>query len=110
MNPDSNLFWIVMFGGVLLVSLAVTAFGRWCMHGPAVPYERLNRLRVGMTMQQVRELLGEPHREAVHTNLPEWRYSHRLKSHLLIIRFDEDGNVRQFRHVNGYDPKRADIP
>ena len=110
MNPDSHLFWVVMFGGVLLVSVAVTAFGRWCMHGPAVPYAKLNRLKVGMTMQQVRELLGEPRREAVHAELPEWRFSHRLKCHRLIIRFNEDGIVRQFQHVNAYDPKRAEIP
>ena len=92
-----------MFGAVLALSLLVTAFGRWCLHGPAVPFAKLNRLKVGMTMAQVRELLGEPRREGVHTELPEWRFVSRIKSYVLIVRFDEDGNVRQFQHQHGLD-------
>ena len=98
-----------MFGGVLAISAVVTSFGRWCLHGPAVPLEKLNRLRVGMSMREVKELLGDPRREAVHSNLPEWRFGHRMKSHILIVRFDEDGNVTHFRHMNGYDPEHREL-
>ena len=104
MNLESNLFWVITFGAVLVLSLVVTAFGRWCLHGSAVPFDKLNRLKVGMTMAQVREIFGEPWREGVKSEQREWRFGHRLKSYILIIRFNNDGKVSQFQHKHGLEP------
>lgn len=110
MNLDSKITWLVLFAGVFFLSAVVSVFARWCLFSAAVPYNRLNRLRVGMTMREVRELLGEPRREGVHQELPEWLYGHRLKRHVLLVHFDEDGMVRQFQHAAGKAPRQRDVP
>ena len=94
-----------LFGGVLALAASFTVFSRWNLHSPAVPLPKLNQLRVGMTMRDVRELLGEPRRETVHDELPEWHFGHGLKCHVLVVRFDEDGLVRHFRHADGSEPE-----
>jgi hypothetical protein len=96
-NLESREFWIVTLAVVFLIHAAFLAFSRWCLHSPAVPEEKLNRLRLGMTAAEVTHLLGRPCREVHLRDRPEWHYGHRLKSHVLRLRFGSDGRLCSFQ-------------
>jgi outer membrane protein assembly factor BamE (lipoprotein component of BamABCDE complex) len=96
---ESKLFWVLLFCGVFLVYALFLVFSRWCLNSPAVPDEKLKLLHVGMNRQDVERLLGRPRRLITHKRDPEWRYGHRLKRHVLIVRFGHDGTVHQFVHT-----------
>lgn len=100
LNLDSTWLWVCLFGGALLVGTGFSLFARWCLYRPAVPLDKLNRLRVGMKMDDVRSLMGNPRREVGGPDAPEWRYGHRLKSYALVVRFNKEGRVIQFRHAS----------
>lgn len=109
MNLDSKEFWIVLFAGVFSIYAGFTVFSRWCLNSPAVPIAKLNQLRVGMTMDEVRQLLGEPRRITTRDGRPEWQFGRPLKRHILVLRFDDQQRVRHFRHLTGYDPEHREI-
>ncbi len=97
MNLESKELWIITFAVILLIQAAFLVFTRWCLHSPAVPEEKLNQLRLGMTREEVDRLLGKPFREVLVRDRPEWHYGHRLKSHQLRLQFGTDGRLRQFQ-------------
>jgi len=109
MNPDSPIFWVVAFGSLLVVAWGFTVFARWCIRSPAVPQAKLGRLRAGITVQEVRELLGEPNTIRDHNGQPLWRYGHRLKRHSLRIRFDDHGRMTEFKHVFQAEPQDREV-
>ncbi len=109
MNLESIEFWLLAFGAVLAIYGVFMAFSRWCLNSPAVPAEKLSRLRLGLLEREVVELLGKPFREGTWRNLPEWHYGHRLKRHLLILRFDAGGRLRHFQQVSDYDPEHHEL-
>ena len=99
MNLESKEFWIVGFAIVLSIYAAFMAFSRWCLHSPAVPEQKLKSLRLGMTEEEVRTLLGNPRCETICQARPEWHYGHRLKHHSLRVRFDESKRLKLFEHL-----------
>lgn len=100
LNLDSPWLWVCLFGGALVLGTGFNFFARWCLYRPAVPLDKLNQLRVGMKMDEVRSLLGAPRCEVGGPDSPEWRYGHRLKFHALVVRFNKDGRITQFRHAS----------
>ena len=110
MNLDSHLLWMALFGGVLALSTVFCVFARWCLHSPAVPLNKLNLLRVGMKPEEVRQLLGEPWRVIKRGPEPEWRFGHRLKRHLLVVKFNSDGKVKQFQHGRRVESEKPQAP
>lgn len=104
MNPDTTRFLVIAFAVVLGIYGAFLVFARWCFKSPAVPEDRLDQLRVGMTQAEVTRLLGPPRRETRFHHRAEWHYGHRLKRHRLLLRFNEHGRLRLFEHVAKPDP------
>lgn len=102
-NLESRTLWAAVFGGLLLIYGGFLVFSRSCLRSPAVPPERAEQLRVGMTMDEVLALLGRPLREKSVESNAEWHFGHRLKRHLLVVRFGKDRRVLQFEHVSHYD-------
>ncbi|MBI5384480.1 MAG: hypothetical protein HZA90_07300 [Verrucomicrobia bacterium] len=103
-NFESTALWVWVFGILFVLGAGFTIFSRWCYNSPAAPVEKVNKLRLGMHMADVRRLLGDPVRERAYEDLPEWQFGHRLKNFVLIVRFNEDGHVREFYHFRPGDP------
>jgi outer membrane protein assembly factor BamE (lipoprotein component of BamABCDE complex) len=108
LSLESREFWLIAIAVVLSIYGAFMLFSRWCLNSPAVPERKLNQLRVGMTQAEVSQLLGNPRRQSRRRDRPEWRYGHRLKDHLLRLRFDEAGRLRHFQHVIRSDPSNPE--
>ncbi len=109
MNLHSIDLWLV----ALLLTVALwTAFGmfsRWCAFSPAVPQERMEKLTVGMSLDDVTSLLGQP--RATHRGgegMVSMIYGSRLKRQMLIVEFNRAGRVEQFAHGIP-DKHRADF-
>lgn len=90
-----------MFALVLTVTTLAGfgIFARWCAYSPAVPRDKLNRLAVGMTMEEVKLLLGPPRlRRGLPDDLKEWVYGVTMKRHVLMLQFGLDGKLQSFGH------------
>ena len=91
--------WLV----TLVITVAVLAgfgiFARWCTLSPAVPQDRLDKLRVGMTSDEVVALLGEPRDNKVSRDgHRQWFYGARMKRHVLVVQFTTHNTVESFNH------------
>ena len=91
--------WLIALG---LTTALLTGFGiftRWCVLSPAVRADRLARLCVGMTTDEVTALLGRP-REARTSpeGLRQWIYGSRMKRHVLLIEFTKQDTLQSFGH------------
>ncbi|HWN94028.1 MAG TPA: outer membrane protein assembly factor BamE [Methylomirabilota bacterium] len=91
--------WLVALAITICVIGGFSVFARWCGLGPAIPRNRLDRLRVGMTSTEIVALIGQP-REVRHT--PEghrqWIYGSRMKRHVLMMEFDSHDRLQIFAH------------
>ena len=65
----------------------------WIMDAPAVPSRKLAQMRVGMTKEEVRQLLGSPRSDRGNA----WQYS-RTTWAILVIQFGPDERVTYFEH------------
>jgi hypothetical protein len=65
----------------------------WAMEMPAVPASKLAQLRVGMSQEEVRQLLGSPS----YDKGSQWIYRRITWAHLNVF-FDASGQVRDFEH------------
>jgi outer membrane protein assembly factor BamE (lipoprotein component of BamABCDE complex) len=99
---------------VWLVALTITicllggfgVFARWCSFSPAVRGEDLEKLRVGMTTNQVMALLGFPRNHKMSAEgHKQWLYGARMKRHVLLIEFNANDKVEGFAH--GVPGRRA---
>ena len=102
---------------VWLVALAITVFllagfgifARWCSVSPAVPLDKLESLRVGMTTDEVRAMLGAPRQMKVSdAGAKTWVYGSAMKRHILLIEFSQGGKLDSFAH--GVPPSRLARP
>jgi len=78
---------MILFGGVFF------AFS-WTL-GPPVPLDLLNRIRTGMSQEQVRGMLGEPESVSEHG---DWYYSPWGNQGWVTIGFDESGAVARINN------------
>ncbi len=92
---------------VWLVALAITIcfmggfglFARWCSFSPAVRRNVLEKLRVGMTTNEVVALLGQPRESKTNPDgHRQWLYGTRMKRHILIIEFNSHDTIESFAH------------
>lgn len=91
--------WMVALVATVTVLAGFGAFARWCSFSPAVPRKKLERLRVGMTMDEVTALLREPRDRKVSSDgAQQWLYGARMKRHILMIEFNASHVLQSFAH------------
>ncbi|HTD68282.1 MAG TPA: hypothetical protein VK846_17290 [Candidatus Limnocylindria bacterium] len=91
--------WMVALAATVVVLAGFGMFARWCSFSPAVPRRKLERLRVGMTMDEVTALLREPRERKVSSDgAQQWLYGARMKRHLLMIEFNASNVLQSFAH------------
>ncbi len=78
---------------VIAALLAVPASGFYILVRPAMPYYQLNRLAVGMTKDEVRNVLGEP-REIRDDSV--WEYSRWGNQGWVDVHFDDTDRFVDF--------------
>jgi outer membrane protein assembly factor BamE (lipoprotein component of BamABCDE complex) len=99
MTPDSTLFWVIAASACGILMVGFTLFARMCSFSPAVKYQKLDQLRVGMNMNEVVALLGEPReRKPGEERVQTWYYGARWKRHMLVLEFAPDGRLQSFAH------------
>jgi outer membrane protein assembly factor BamE (lipoprotein component of BamABCDE complex) len=95
----SREVWIAALGLTFLLLAGFGVFARWCSFSPAVRGDRLGQLRVGMTMDEVRALLGAPRRTKTgESGLRQWIYGAPMKRHVLLIEFSSRDQLQSFGH------------
>lgn len=99
MSPDSHVVWIVVASACAVIVVGFTLFARMCSFSPAIKYGKLEQLRVGMSMDEVIALLGEPReRKPGEQRVQTWIYGARWKRHMLVLEFAPDGRLQSFAH------------
>ena len=99
--------WLVALAITIIVLGGFGAFARWCSFSSAVPRKKLEQLHVGMTVEEVVALLGEPREKKQSDNASQqWLYGARMKRHILILEFASSGRLQTFAH-GVPDPRRA---
>jgi hypothetical protein len=94
-SPD---IWMLALAITVVVLTGFGIFSRWCAFSPAVPREKLDQLRVGMTQDEVTALLGEPRERRMEGPVQEWSYGLSMKRHVLLLHFGKSGKLLSFVH------------
>jgi outer membrane protein assembly factor BamE (lipoprotein component of BamABCDE complex) len=91
--------WMAAMAATIAILTGFGIFARWCAFSPAVSHWKLEQLRVGMTMDEVKSLLGAA-RDQSHQNngVTQWVYGARMKRHILIIEFSDKLVLQSFAH------------
>ena len=98
--------WLIALAITVTVLAGFGIFARWCAFSSAVSAARLEKLCVGMKMEEVTLLLGPPRETRTPAEGPrQWLYGARMKRHILLIEFDTRGAVESFAHGIP-DPRR----
>jgi outer membrane protein assembly factor BamE (lipoprotein component of BamABCDE complex) len=98
--------WLVALAITVTVLAGFGMFARWCALSAAVPASKLEKLRVGMTANEVVALLGEPRETKASPNGHRlWFYGARVKRHILLIEFNSRELLESFAH-GVPDPRR----
>ena len=102
--------WLIALVATVAILAGFGFFSRWCSFSPAAPRRKLEQLRVGMSMTDVREILGSP-RDAVRVGDGplQWVYGSRLKRHMLIIEFNSNEMVTSFAHGVPQSSRRGSL-
>ena len=91
--------WLVALAITIALIGGFSSFARWCISGPAVAQRKINSLRIGMSQDDIRALLGEPRETRPGENEHEfWLFGSRFKRHLLVIEFDANHRMKEFVH------------
>ena len=90
----TTIILLAVFVGLLLF----LSFAYWSVESPAVPKDKLSRIRIGMTMAETENLLGRPWQRKENDNSASWIYGHSLKWYSLKIDFNADGRIASFLH------------
>jgi outer membrane protein assembly factor BamE (lipoprotein component of BamABCDE complex) len=108
-NIHSIEVWLAALAITVTLLAGFGMFARWCSVSPAVPVKKLELLRVGMTTDEVRAVLGAPRQMRMSdAGARTWVYGSAMKRHLLLIEFNEGGNLASFAH--GIPPSRLHPP
>ena len=93
---SSLLKWLRV-GGILF-GLAILAFALfwWSLALPPSAYHKVDRLREGMTLDEVIEIIGQP--DSVFDNAKELAYSRPLSWGILYVYFDEQRHFVRWRY------------
>ena len=91
----------IALGLVAVFSLALAAMLAvcfWVMQAPAVPYALMEKMRVGMNEDEVRQLLGDPRSDYPDPDGSEnWVYC-RFTWAMYKVDFDANGTVVRLEH------------
>jgi len=90
----------LLVGAAAMVALAIAVFGAaaWCMNAPAIPYSKMEKMRVGMTANEAAELLGQPASRYSEPNGSErWVYSRHTWA-MYKVWIGPDRRVVNFEH------------
>jgi outer membrane protein assembly factor BamE (lipoprotein component of BamABCDE complex) len=91
--------WLVALAITVAVLTGFGIFARWCSLSPAVRQEKLGQLRVGMTPDEVKAILGAPRQ--MYSNkegLRSWVFGSAMKRHVLVLEFNQHGRLESFAH------------
>ena len=98
-NIHSIEVWLVALAITVALLTGFGMFARWCSVSPAVPIKKLESLRVGMTADEIRAMLGAPRQmKTSDAGARTWVYGSPMKRHLLLIEFTEGGMLISFAH------------
>ena len=98
--------WLIALAITVTVLAGFGMFARWCALSAAVPAEKLEKLRVGMTTNEVVALLGSPRETKTSPDGHRlWFYGARVKRHILLIEFNSHDSLESFAHGIP-DPRR----
>ena len=98
--------WLVALAITVTVLAGFGMFARWCALSVAVPAAKLEKLRVGMTTNEVTALLGPPRETKTSPDGHRlWFYGARMKRHILLIEFNGHDALESFAH-GVPDPRR----
>ena len=92
----SNKIFVIMswLSAIIVLSVLVfVCFSVWCMNSFPVSQTELNRIEIGMTMQEVRGILGEPKYIEDNYGYEEWRYSKPLMWTMVYVSFSKESVV-----------------
>jgi hypothetical protein len=81
---------LVAIGLVAICGMAVIA---WATFAPPVPTSRLERIELGMTQDQVRDILGKPPNVSKGDDGSEWWVYARMTWSLLDVKFSPEGKL-----------------
>jgi outer membrane protein assembly factor BamE (lipoprotein component of BamABCDE complex) len=103
--------WLVTLVVTIAILAGFSVFARWCSFGLAVPRRKLDRLHVGMSMDEVGRILGPP-REELHdeAGVTHWVYGARPKRHALVIEFNGHNILTSFVHGTPDGAHRRGFP
>ena len=91
--------WLVALAITIALLIGFSLFTRWCSQSPAVRQEKLDQLRVGMTQEEVKAILGSPRKvRTSKEGLRSWLYGPAMKRHVLLLEFNEHGRLESFAH------------
>lgn len=108
-NIHSIEVWLVALAITVALLTGFGMFARWCAVSPAVPVKKLESLRVGMTAEEVKAMLGAPRQmKTSDAGARTWVYGTAMKRHLLLIEFNDSGTLTSFAH--GIPPSRLHPP
>jgi hypothetical protein len=98
-NIHSIEVWLVALAITVALLTGFGIFARWCSMSPAIPLKKLELLRVGMTADEVRAMLGDPRQmKTSDAGARTWVYGSMMKRHLLLIEFNEHHKLESFAH------------
>jgi outer membrane protein assembly factor BamE (lipoprotein component of BamABCDE complex) len=96
---DSIEVWLIALAATVAILTGFGIFSRWCAFSPAAPRRKLEQLHIGMSMTDVRKMLGSPRDVMRLGDGPlQWVYGSRLKRNALIIEFSSHELVTSFAH------------
>ena len=102
--------WLVAITVTVAILAGFGMFARWCAFSPAAPRRKLAHLRVGMSMPEVKKLLGPPREVTRVGDGPlQWVYGFRIQRHMLIIEFNSNQSVTSFAHGVPQSSRRGNV-
>ena len=91
--------WLVALVVTVVLLASFGMFVRWCSLSPAVCRQKLDRLTIGMTPEEITALLGSPRQTRTSKEgLRQWIYGAPMKRHVLLIEFGTQNRLQSFAH------------
>jgi outer membrane protein assembly factor BamE (lipoprotein component of BamABCDE complex) len=92
-NETMKKILIRMLAAIGTVAICGIAFIAWAMFAPPVPTSRFEKIELGMTKEQVRDILGEPLNASKADDGSEWWVYARMTWSLLDVKFSPEGKL-----------------
>lgn len=88
MRPIKTIALFLLATPILLLGLAY-----WSMNSLPVPQEKADAIVVGMTREQIKDMLGKPKRIDKNGHGENWLYSKPMQWSMFWVNFSNEGKV-----------------